>query len=300
MKNIIVTGAGGFVGKNLIESLINDGYEVYAVIRPSSNKLIEIESRLLHKVECDMKSYNQLIKMIPEADTCFHLAWEGTSGELRGNQRIQINNIHYSCDLIEACKKIGVRNFIFAGSIMEYEYLQIKDDLANNNNRNYFYSLSKYCAHLFCEQLCTNLDIRFSSLLISNIYGPGEQSTRFLNTFLNKLLNNESMPLSAGNQMYDFIYIDDAVNKIKLIGEHGKNHEEYYIGSETQKPLKEFLIEAKNLVNPGYQMQFGALNGNPISLTYNEFDTNKIVKQFQIANEISFNEGIKYTIGKKE
>lgn len=300
MKKIIVTGAGGFVGKNLIESLIKDGFEVFAVLRPASNKLDKIESKLLHKIECDMNYYSHLIDMISNADTCYHLAWEGTSGELRGNQSMQINNIQYSCDLIEACKQIGVKNFIFAGSIMEYEYLQIKDDLANNNNRNYFYSLSKYCAHLFCEQLCTNLDIRFSSLLISNIYGPGEQSARFLNTFLNKLLNNEPMPLSAGNQMYDFIYIDDAVNKMKLIGEHGKNHEEYYIGSEMQKPLKEFLIETRNLVNPGYQMQLGMLTGNPILLTYKEFDTKKIEKQFHVVNEISFNEGIKFLLEKKE
>ena len=58
------------------------------------------------------------------------------------------------------------------------------------------------------------------------------------------MLNNEHCAFSAGNQLYDFVYITDAAQMFIEIGKHGIANRTYYIGSQKPRPLKEFDINA--------------------------------------------------------
>lgn len=71
MKKAIVTGANGFIGKHLVNYLLEQNVEVWALVRKKVDN--DIEGKL-HYVECPMNKYRELSIDAGGVDTCFHLA----------------------------------------------------------------------------------------------------------------------------------------------------------------------------------------------------------------------------------
>ena len=107
-------------------------------------------------------------------------------------------------------------------------------------------------------------------------------------------MKNERIEMTHGNQLYDFIYMADAVEEIILCAEKGKSNHSYYIGNSKQRPLKEFVLEAKEVLKSTSQIDFGAVEFNGVELTYIEFDTGKVERELGYVPKVSFKQGIKH------
>ena len=230
MKKAVITGANGFVGSNLVKELLKRSYVVYAIIRNQKSDTGRIpRNENVHLIYCDLKEISSLPDLLCDEniDYFFHLAWEGTSGSERGNYGLQLNNVKYSCDAVAAAKKLKCSKFIFAGSIMEYEAMQYLAQSDAKPGRGYFYSISKLTADYMSKVEAANSGLGYVNCLVSNIYGAGEVSERFINTTIRKMLRGESLLFSSGEQSYDFIYVTDAVKAMAVIAEKGKVNAEY-------------------------------------------------------------------------
>ena len=295
MKKAIVTGANGFLGKNLVRKLSDNDYFVYAVVRTSDLSLKDMKN--IKYIVLDSKSIFDLQNILSgeTIDIFFHFAWEGSSGELRGNYNTQINNILLTCDAINVAKCLKCKRFIFPESIMEYEIQKaiISDEKISINT---LYSISKLSANYMAKVLCQNNSIEYVGVLISNIFGPGEKSERLINSTIRKLLNNEHCSFSSGEHLYDFIYIDDAINMIYLSSIYGKNNGSYYIGNIKQRKLKEYLIELKEVVCKDAVLGFGELPNPNTVIKFDEFDTKKVYNDFNYSCKTDFKTGIKNTL----
>ena len=229
-------------------------------------------------------------------DCCFHFAWTGSAGPLRADYSKQLKNFVCSCNLVKALERLGCKKLVFASSIMEYE-CQLSIDEGIIPSVNNIYSVGKLTAHLMCELLAKKNNIGFYPVIISNIFGEGENSPRLINSTIKKILNGETPDFTDGKQMYDFIYIDDAVNAFIAIAENGLPFKSYYLGSLNPKPLKKYLIELSECFNPPATINLGAIQFDGVSVDY--FDTFDI---FAIKNDTgfvpkhSFKEGITNTI----
>ena len=144
------------------------------------------------------------------------------------------------------------------------------------------------------KTLAVRENIDYINIIISNIYGAGEKSARFLNQLLRKLISNQKIPLTTGEQLYDFIYVTDAVKGIILAAQKGKNCFSYYIGNQTPQPLKQFILQAKEGLKSESELAFGEVPFKGAKLTYKEFDTNKLY-DLGFKTEISFQKGIQMT-----
>lgn len=295
MKKAIVTGANGFIGKTLVRALLANDYEVVALdIRFNE----ELESN--PSVTCVNvlgREIAALKESIPEAeyDCFFHLAWAGTSGPARADYEVQLNNVKLACDYIFLCKEVGCKRVVYASSINEmetYEYLQ-SDDIQPAGG--YIYGTGKMAAHLMGETVAYLNGVEFIPVIITNIYGVGEKSARMIYTSINKLVHKEHCSFTAGYQTYDFIYITDAINSIIAVAEKGKAFNRYYIGSGEPKPLREFLIEMKNIVDPEAEIGLGDIPFKGVDISYDQFDLKKVEKDTGYKNQISFAEGIRMT-----
>lgn len=298
MKKAIVTGANGFVGTALCRELCNQGIKVIAVVRNKPgfiNKTKDLPG--LAVVRLELSQFRNLAETIPDRDIdiFYHLAWEGSAGELRGDSDVQINNIRYACDTVKACADMGVKRFVFAASIMEYEINAVMETEAAPGI-NTLYASAKTAADYMARAIAGSLGIDYIRAVISNIYGPGEISPRLINTSLKKMILGEHCAFSAGEQFYDFIYIDDAARAFAAIGEKGKANRIYYIGSQEQQKLKYFLIEMKNQVNPEMEIGIGELPFHGVSLSYEEFDRNAVREDTGFVPQFSFAEGIQNTV----
>ena len=161
---------------------------------------------------------------------------------------------------------------------------------------NTLYSSAKVAADYMARTIAGSLGVEYLRAVISNIYGPGELSPRLVNTSIRKMLKGEHCAFSAGNQLYDFIYVDDAAKVFASIGEKGIPNRTYYIGSLEPKPLKNFLLQIRDCVDPSIEIGLGELPFNGVSLSYKEFDINAVKNDTGCIPEVSFQEGINRTI----
>lgn len=298
MKKAIVTGANGFVGTAVCKELSDQGVKVIAVVRHPDEQIAAIEkNKGIRIVYSDISNFRSLANLIldRDIDVFYHFAWVGSAGTLRGDADVQMDNIKYTCDTVKACNDIGCKRFVFASSIMEYE---IEATMAADviPGINTLYCSAKVAADYMARTIAGSLDIEYIRTVISNIYGPGELSPRLVNTSLRKMLNGEHCSFSAGEQLYDFIYIIDAARAFTVIGERGKPNKTYYIGSQNPRPLKDFLLEMRDCVDPKIQIGLGELPFDGVSLTYKEFDVNAVKNDTGFIPEVSFKEGIDNTI----
>lgn len=298
MKKAIVTGANGFVGTALCRELCKQGIQVIAVVRNKAEFIRKTKDLPgLTVMYSDISQFRNLAETIPDRDIdiLYHLAWEGSAGALRGNSDVQMNNVRYACDTVKACADMGVRRFVFAASIMEYEINAVMTtDVTPEINT--LYASAKTAADYMARAIAGSFGIDYIRAVISNIYGPGEMSPRLINTSLKKMILGEHCAFSAGEQIYDFIYIDDAARAFAAIGEKGKANRTYYIGSQEPQKLKYFLIEMKNQIDPEMEIGLGEIPFHGISLSYEEFDRNTVRDDTDFAPQVSFAEGIRNTV----
>jgi Nucleoside-diphosphate-sugar epimerases len=296
IKRAIVTGANGFLGSSLINKLISKDYYVYAIVRNNNSDNI-IKHFNMEIINCEMSSINNLTKLIQnDVDIFYHFAWTGSSGDERSNYQLQLQNIEYTCDCVKVAKQLNCKRFIFAGSIMEYESMSYLKDDFSHPGLGYIYSTAKLTADFMAKTLSHNLQLDYITLTISNIYGKGEKSKRFIYTTIKKLITKQKMAFTAGEQLYDFIYISDAVEAIYLVGEYGKTNSSYYIGNKEPRQLKDFIVELKNCIDHKIKLDFGEVPFNGPFLSYTEFDTGKLEREFDFRPKVSFSEGIHLTL----
>ena len=296
MNKAIITGASGFIGKQLINELLSRNIKIVAIDIRFDDVLLQ--NKEITCINCKDKNPFDLQKELEilKADTFFHLAWAGTSGSMRADYSVQLDNVKLACDYVVLASKIGCKRFVYASSINEmetYEYLQ-SDDI--NPSGGYIYGTGKLAAHLMGETVAKLNGIEFIPVIITNIYGAGEKSARLVNTSIRQLLNGEHCSFTEGKQTYDFIYITDAIASIVEVAEKGKPFNRYYIGSGNPKPLREFLLEMKDVVAPEAELGLGDLPFNGIDISYSQFKLKKVQEDTGYVNKVSFRDGIKMTM----
>ncbi len=297
MKKVIVTGANGFVGSAVCRELSKRGVKVTAIVRSKESSVERLENlQNIDIIYCELPEIHNLDKIVDGRgyDCFYHFAWTGSAGALRGDYGIQLRNIEYSCDAVHTAKHLGCKRFVFAASIMEYEITK----LMQTDKRigiNTLYSTSKVTAEYMARAIADSIGIEYVGGIISNIYGPGEYSPRLVNTTIRKLLSGEFCKFSPGDQMYDFIYIEDAAKAFCTLGSKASADKSYYIGSLNPRPLKEFLMEIRDIISPGTKIGLGDLEFDGVSLTYKEFDIYALKKDTGFEPQVPFRSGIEKT-----
>ena len=146
--------------------------------------------------------------------------------------------------------------------------------------------------HERCAQI--GIDLRWAK--ITNAYGAGELSPRFVNTTIRKIINDEPLQFTSGTQNYDFVYIDDVARAFYLIGENGKPFCHYLIGSSDAKPLREFVLEMKAALAPDKEFVFGDVPFTGVNMPLSDFDCSITEKDTGFRATIPFGEGVKKTM----
>lgn len=292
----IVTGATGFVGQWLVRELCANNHDVTVIVR--DEKKVPAEWRnSIEIVESALEDYGNLEKAdfkYESYDIFFHFAWAGTSGQDRSNYHIQIRNVFAACESINLAKRLLCKRFLNAGSLMEYDVMKYLPQDGAEPAAGYIYGISKMTADFMLKVLAAREGIEYINVIISNIYGAGENSARFLNQLLRKLICNQRIALTIGEQLYDFIYVTDAVKGIVYAAQKGENNSAYYIGNRKPRPLKEYILQAKEILNSTAELAFGEVPYSGVMLTYKEFDTKKLF-DIGFTIEVPFEKGILMT-----
>lgn len=300
MRKVVVTGATGFIGKFLVRELLRQNVNVIAVVRKKSYNKKDILELPVKIVECDLQDFSILSTLIEDKDidAFFHCAWQGVSGVEIKDQTIQMKNIKSTLDAITAAHDMNIGTFVGCGSIHERECIYEMSKDKEITDLVFMYKASKVAAHWMGKAKAGNYGMRFFYPQIINAYGEEENSARLVNSLIRSILKGESINLSAGTQMYDFIHVTDVARALYLIAEKGVNGREYVIGSGNPKPLKEYLIKvgevANSLRDDGkvVPLAFGKISKNVISLPKEQLDISSLQNDTSFEPVIDFDEGI--------
>jgi dolichol-phosphate mannosyltransferase len=211
----LVTGAGGFVGANLVRRLLRDGHRVDALVRPGSDawRLKDLVGDA-EVAEVDLLDGDAVERALRDAapDRVFHLAAHGAYSWQRDLEAILATNVVATARLVEASLAAGVEAFVHAGSSSEYgfqDHPPREDELPEPNSA---YAVGKAAATLYCGFAGRREGRRVSTLRLYSIYGPWEEPGRLVPTLVERGLAGELPPLVAPETARDFVYVDDAVD----------------------------------------------------------------------------------------
>ena len=113
---------------------------------------------------------------------------------------------------------------------------------------------------------------------------------------IRNLLAGKYQSFSPGEQMYDFLHIQDAARAFCLIGEKGREESQYIIGSGMARPLKEYLGIIRDVVAPEMKLGLGELEFHGLEMTEEMLNIDTLISDTGFSPEITFEAGIKRTL----
>ncbi len=294
----VVTGASSMIASALIRLLISEGHEVYALCRPDSNKLDNIiKHERVHIVHADISDITAVGQSIGcGCDAFFHFAWCGTSGAERNDSRVQSANIGYTLDAVELAYSLGCEVFIGAGSQAEYGRADGKISPQTPCFPENAYGASKLAAGQLSRIACAKYGMRHIWARILSVYGVGDNSFTITVSSLTKMLDGQVAEFTPAEQMWDFLYCDDAARAFYLMAKSGKDGAVYTLGSGEARPLKEYITLMHRASNTESDIKIGALPYNDKQVMYLCADISALTADTGFVPQVSYEDGIKETV----
>ena len=297
IKSAVVTGPTGAVGTALCRHMTERGITVWAVIRPGSARAEHLrEIKGVELVECDAAALAVLPELIPAADAFFHLAWAKTTGQGRNDMPAQINNIRYTVDAVRAAKALDCRVFVGAGSQAEYGRVNHALTPATPCFPENGYGMAKLCAGQMSRTECTRLGIDHVWPRILSVYGPYDGENALIPALIRKLLKGECMPLTAGEQIWDYLYAGDAAEALYALALHGRNASVYPLGSGRAMPLRDYLEILRDAIDPALPLGLGEVPYGEKQVMHLEADLAALSADTGFLPHTDFAAGIRKTI----
>lgn len=292
-KVAVVTGATGFIGKSLCLSLLNDNFEVFGIGKNQSKFGILNKYPFFHGIILDFNQYNNISNVVgKKVDYFYHAAYKGVNGKDKDNWNIQLNNLNISCITICEASKLKCSKYIYIGSVDEFEINGKPDDSFRIPSHATIYATMKRSSEIVGKVIAYKNGINYVSGLLPLTYGEGNNTDMLVNTIIRKSINNEKIDLIQGNNYYDLIYIDEAINGLRAIAEKGKKYESYYIGHQKLKTFKEIVVIISNIINNKAPLNFGAYEDSNNVVDYSIIDKNKLKKDTNYVCNFDFKKSI--------
>ena len=278
MNNIIVTGATGCVGSAVVRRALAKGMNVTCIVHKDSKRLsnLPIDERL-KIVECNLSDYNRL-SLKGDHDAFIHLSWEKTFGTSRDDAEIQTRNIQYTLDACHLAHRCGCKVFVGAGSQAEYgvQSVNLTSDLPVKPESGY--GIAKYAAGKLSAMLCKSLGMRQNWVRILSVYGPNDGENTLISYVIRELKAGRAPEVTKCEQIWDYLYADDAGDAILAITEKGVDGKVYPLGSGVGRKLSEYIEVIRKAINPSLEIKYGVKDyypHQPMYLVANITELNK-------------------------
>ncbi len=293
MKKIIVTGATGCVGSAIVRRALAQGMEVTCIVHEGSKRLGNLpQDERVKIVECNLSNYNSL-DIDGQHDAFIHMAWEKTFGASRDDAEVQTRNIQYTLDAVQLAHRCGCSVFVGAGSQAEYglQSVDLTPDLAVKPESGY--GIAKYAAGKLSAMLCKSLGMRQCWVRILSVYGPNDGENTLISYVIRELKAGRSPELTKCEQIWDYLYADDAGDAILAIAEKGIDSKSYPLGSGNGRKLSEYIEDIRKVINPAIEVKYGAKDYYPHQPMHLVADIGEIINDTGWRPITLFVEGVK-------
>ncbi len=298
-KRIVVTGATSMLGIALIEAVLEEAQDLYAVIRPDSDRISRLPaSEKIHVIPCELGAYDTLPEKIPgPCDVFYHFAWQSTGAGRNQDISLQSANIGYTIDALHAAHRLGCRKFIGAGSQAEYGLLS-EDKISPDHSVHPLqaYGVAKYAAGRLCAMEAASLGMDHIWVRVFSVYGEYDKASTMVSTAIRQMLAGERTHFTPAQQRWDYLYSADAGKAFALIGRHAAGSRVYCLGSGKARPLADYITEIYEQIRPKAPIGIGDLAYPPDCVMNLCADISSLTADTGWRPETDFRDGIARTI----
>jgi nucleoside-diphosphate-sugar epimerase len=207
-RRVLVTGAGGFIGRPALDALVRRGFEIHAVGRGAAPGSVP---RGVEWHACDLldgRARRALVDSVA-ASHLLHLAWYAEPGAFWA-ARENAPWAAASIDLVDAFAAAGGRRAVLAGTCAEYDWSAaqpLAEDAALAPAT--YYGVCKDATRRVVAGLAERVGLQLAWGRIFFLYGPHEDERRLVAAVARALVAGERAATSAGTQRRDFMHVDD-------------------------------------------------------------------------------------------
>ena len=252
MTNILVTGSGGFIGSNLVRSLINKNDHVSMLIRKNTNdwRIRDIR-KCCNVYSSDLTDYDKLYKVIfnSKPDIIINCATYGVYPTQKDPDRIVQTNIVGTKNLIDVIEKYNkIKKIINIGSYLELLY---KKNEGSENEDSTQYASAKSKQTKLIHEFGFRTGTSISTLRLFNPYGRFESTGRLVCDIMLALVKKQKLEIFSKTALHKFYHVDDVSHAIKNIMSNdnagGKIFNLQTIGYTSVEELVEITHKATNI-----------------------------------------------------
>lgn len=289
-RKVLVTGAGGFVGANLVRRLLADGHDVTALVSPGGDdwRLADLGGELA-RTTCDLRDVEAVQRTCSAArpEWVFHLAAHGAYSWQDDPRQIFDTNLLGTVALVEATA--GAEAFVHAGSSSEYgrkDHAPTEDEpLAPTSH----YGVAKAAATMWLAQLP-----RGATLRLYSVYGPWEEPRRLVPTLVGHALAGRLPPLADPATARDFVYVDDVCGAL-LAATGAPAGSVFNVASGTQTTLADLVGLARERFGVEAEPAWSAMEDRSWDTTTWVGDPSRIAAELGWRATTSLEEGLAAT-----
>lgn len=223
MKTIVLTGATGFVGRQIHQSLMRAGHTVIPVLRTGADvpDNVRDQGTVLRSADIFAETSDWWAERLAGVDAVIHSAWYVQPGKYLDSP-LNLDCVAGTLALAQGAAQAGIRHFIGIGTCMEYRlpsaYLTVDSPLEPAT----LYAAAKLSVYHLLSQFYAKTDVTFSWCRLFYLYGEGEYPARLVPYIRERLERGETARLSAGTQLRDFLDVRDAGAMIARVIETGQ------------------------------------------------------------------------------
>ncbi len=296
VKKVLLTGAGGFIGRHSIPFLLKNDYEVHAVYNIAETDIAAHKNLFWHKCDLLNSAEQKYLLSKIKPTHLLHFAWYTAHGKYW----TAIENLRWvqaSLDLFVNFAENGGRRAVGAGTCAEYDwnYGYCSEEITPLKPST-LYGACKNSLQEMLSRYSKQAGISFAWGRIFFLYGHYEYPQRLVPYVICSLLKNQTAQCSHGNQIRDFLYVEDVASAFVALVE---NDVQGAVNIASGKPLalKEVIYKIAQKIGGVDRIQLGVIPSpadEPQTLTA---DVRRLTEEVKWQPEYDIDRGLEHTIG---
>lgn len=232
MSKVLVTGATGFIGSNLVKRLIENDIEVHIITRITS--LVEQSAVsglpvVIHRHDGTTTGMIEIFQAV-RPETVFHLAAKFVAEhESRDIAELVDSNLQFGMQLLEAMAATEIRQLVNTGTVWQH----FEKEAYNPVN---LYAATKQAFEVLAAYYVRIGLMNMITLKLVDTYGPNDPRQKLFALFERAASSGERLKMSPGEQRLGFVYIDDVVDAFLRAGRYANDLPEGELLSYTVAP----------------------------------------------------------------
>lgn len=215
---VLITGGLGFFGSRAAAAFTDA--EVFALDRPEGDRArLEALAPRARFVPCDMFDAEALGRCLADVrpDVCIHLAWYAVPGKYLDAPE-NLDHLVAAVGLARALAKSGCARLVTAGTCFEYDTTYGRLAESTPAAPRTLYAATKLSMFQSLAHACPALGVSHAHARFFYQYGPWEAPKRLVSSLMESFLAGTPAPATAGEQVRDFLHIEDVAQAIRVLG----------------------------------------------------------------------------------